>query len=166
MGMAASESDTTRSGVWERGGAWVLAQFPLILLALAIARVGPALPSGWLLPARCLGFLLGLAGGLLGLGGSAALGRRLTPFPKPADDTRLVRTGAFGLARHPIYGGGLLGMLAWTLWNGRWAGFLGTAVLLVFFDAKARHEEQWLAEAFPEYPAYRQRVRKLIPFVY
>ena len=55
------------------------------------------------------------------------------------------------------------GMLGWALWNGRWTGLLATAVLFAFFDAKARHKERWLVEAFPEYPAYRQRVRRLIP---
>ena len=33
-------------------------------------------------------------------------------------------------------------------------------------DLKTRREEKWLARKFPEYAAYRQQVRKLIPFVY
>ena len=44
---------------------------------------------------------------------------------------------------------------------------LAYAVLtVVFFDIKTRREENWLMRRFPEYAAYRQRVRKLIPFVY
>ena len=40
------------------------------------------------------------------------------------------------------------------------------AVLALFFDIKSRREEIWLADHFPAYDAYRQRVRKLIPFLY
>jgi protein-S-isoprenylcysteine O-methyltransferase Ste14 len=40
-------------------------------------------------------------------------------------------------------------------------------LLLPFFAAKARREETWLVARYPdEYPAYRRRVRRLIPWVY
>lgn len=38
--------------------------------------------------------------------------------------------------------------------------------MAIFFDTKAGVEERWLTKRFPEYAAYRRRVRKLIPFVY
>jgi protein-S-isoprenylcysteine O-methyltransferase Ste14 len=31
---------------------------------------------------------------------------------------------------------------------------------------KARREESWLQEKYPEYAAYKSRVKKLIPWVY
>lgn len=152
--------------IWTRGGAWVLAQFPLTALALLAARVGPTLPQAVAGPARWLGLGLLLSGGLLFLAGVFALGPRLTPFPKPGSETSLIQTGPFELARHPIYGGGIIAMFGWALLNGAWLGLLAAAVLAVFFDAKARLEERWLAARFPEYRYYRRRVRKLIPFVY
>ena len=66
----------------------------------------------------------------------------------------------------PVYAGGILMSLGNTLWHGRPLGLLGTAALLGFFDAKARREERWLAERFPEYSAYRRQTRKLIPGLY
>ena len=39
-------------------------------------------------------------------------------------------------------------------------------LLFIFFDLKSRREEQWLREAYPDYPAYQKRVKKLIPWVY
>jgi protein-S-isoprenylcysteine O-methyltransferase Ste14 len=39
-------------------------------------------------------------------------------------------------------------------------------VLAAFLDRKAAREERWLEEKFPDYPEYRRRVRKFIPFLY
>jgi protein-S-isoprenylcysteine O-methyltransferase Ste14 len=152
--------------IWSRGAVWVLAQFPLTALALFAARLGPGLPQVAAGPARWLGAGLFLSGGALFLAGALAMGSRLTPFPKPNAETRLVQSGPFALARHPIYGGGVIAVLGWALFNGAWLGLLAAAGLGVFFDAKARLEERWLAAQFPEYGGYRRRVRRLIPFVY
>jgi protein-S-isoprenylcysteine O-methyltransferase Ste14 len=153
-------------GIWARGGAWVLAQFPLTALALFAARIGPTIPGGALVPARWLGLGLFVSGGLLFLAGALALGSKLTPFPRPAPGTPLIQTGAYSLARHPIYGGGVIAVVGWALLNGGWLGLAAAMGLAVFFDAKARLEERWLTAKFPEYRYYRRRVRKLIPFVY
>ncbi len=47
--------------------------------------------------------------------GVAALGRQITPFPKPVEQGSVKRSGAYGLVRHPMYGGVLLLTLAWSL---------------------------------------------------
>lgn len=152
--------------VWARGGAWVLAQFPLTVAALLAARVGPTIPGAVLGPGRWLGLGLFLAGGLLFLAGALRLGAGLTPFPKPSAEAHLVQSGIYGLARHPIYGGGVIAIVGWALLNGGWLGLVAAAGMALFFNAKAGVEERWLIERFPEYAAYRRRVWKLIPFVY
>jgi protein-S-isoprenylcysteine O-methyltransferase Ste14 len=68
--------------------------------------------------------------------------------------------------RHPIYTGLILGTLGWSLWRSSLLGVGLAVLLLVFFDLKSRREERWLTEAYPGYPEYRRRVRKLIPFAY
>jgi protein-S-isoprenylcysteine O-methyltransferase Ste14 len=155
-----------RDSLWARGGAWVFAQFPLTLLALFAARIGPTIPGAMLGPGRWIGLGLFLTGGLLFLAGVLRLGRSLTPFPKPGEDAQLVQSGAYGLARHPIYGGGIIAMVGWALLNGGWLGILAAVVMAIFFNAKAGVEERWMVERFPEYRAYRRRVWKLIPCVY
>jgi protein-S-isoprenylcysteine O-methyltransferase Ste14 len=157
---------TLGDGIWARGGAWVLAQFPLTALALFAARIGPTIPTTVLGPARSLGLGLFLTGGLLFLAGALRLGSGLTPFPRPLQDANLVQNGPYGLARHPIYGGGVIAIVGWALLNGGWLGLLAAAGMAIFFDAKAGVEERWLVRRFPEYAAYRRRVRKLIPFLY
>ncbi|MFN8632265.1 MAG: isoprenylcysteine carboxylmethyltransferase family protein [Chloroflexota bacterium] len=155
-----------RDDLWSRGGAWVLAQFPLTALTLYAARVGPTLPHALLVPARWLGAGLLVSGVTLFLAGLLRLGPGLTPFPKPLPDARLIQTGVYGVARHPIYGGGTIATFGWALLNGGWLGLLASFGLAVFFNAKANVEEAWLDERFPEYRWYRRRVAKLIPFVF
>jgi protein-S-isoprenylcysteine O-methyltransferase Ste14 len=109
--------------------------------------------------------LLG-AGGLFALRGLVDLRENLTPFPRPLPGARLVDTGAYRLARHPIYGGLILGALGWGLLAASPAAIVGAGVLAGFLDLKSRREEIWLADQFAGYPAYRSRTRRLIPWVY
>jgi protein-S-isoprenylcysteine O-methyltransferase Ste14 len=37
--------------------------------------------------------------------------------------------------------------------------------LLIFFDLKARREESWLEQPYPEYASYQKRVKKLVPWL-
>lgn len=142
-----------RSG---RGGGWVVAQFAAIALVAAL----------WLVPVRThapvvRGIALAAAAAGLVLFGSAyrALGRSFTPFPRPLPTGAFVRSGPFRLVRHPTYGGGLLFLAGVSLWVGL-AGLIGTAVLLVLWWRKTLVEERFLLERFPEYAAYRRRVRR------
>ena len=149
-----------------RGEGWVAAQGVLLLATVAATFAGPNLPPGLRGPARGLGALGLLVGGGFFLAGVLDLGKNLTPLPRPKPGGALVTGGTYGVVRHPIYSGGLLAALGWALLRGRWLGLLASGALWVFFDAKATREEAWLAERFPDYPAYRRRVAKLVPGVY
>jgi protein-S-isoprenylcysteine O-methyltransferase Ste14 len=152
-----------------RGEGWVLAQFTLIPLLVILTF---ALPRGAPWPpllsrgARLASLVLAIGGGWLFHGGVSALGRNLTPLPRPIDDGYLVQTGAYALVRHPIYGGITLGMLALGLFLNSLPGLVSALLTFLFFDAKASREEHWLRARYPDYAAYSQRTRKLIPFIY
>lgn len=118
------------------------------------------------MPTRLLGLGAIFGGSVLLLAGALSLGRNLTPLPRPKAGARLVRTGPYRLVRHPIYSGLLIAAFGWALLHGRWLGLLAATSLVPFFDAKATREEAWLVERFPAYPAYRQRVAKLVPGLY
>jgi protein-S-isoprenylcysteine O-methyltransferase Ste14 len=115
-----------------------------------------------------------IAGGalcLVGLGfvllGSFDLGRNnLSAFPKPRDNSTLVTSGIFSIVRHPIYSGFIFLSFGWSLIWGSVAAFVAALALLIFFDLKARREERWLEAKFSSYAAYKQHIKKLIPFVY
>lgn len=101
-----------------------------------------------------------------GLAGASSLGRNLTPFPKPRQETRLVQSGIYRWMRHPLYTAVVSAAVGWVLVRQSVPALLATAALGLFFDAKARREEKWLREKFPEYSDYSRRVRRFVPFVY
>jgi len=68
--------------------------------------------------------------------------------------------------RHPVYGGAILVGLGWSLAAAP-LGLAPTALLAVLFDLKARREEAWLIERFPDYAVYRLRTRwRFVPWLY
>jgi Phospholipid methyltransferase len=88
--------------------------------------------------------------------GVLSLGSSFTPLPRPRARTHLRQSGIFRFVRHPVYGGVILIALGWSLAEAP-LGLLATALLALLFDLKARREEAWLSERFPEYAAYRAR---------
>ena len=81
---------------------------------------------------------------------------------------RVVDTGPYAFARHPIYSGVLLAALARALQAGTPLALVGFAVLAVAFWLKAGVEEAFLAAELGEdaYGAYAARVRRLVPFLF
>lgn len=150
-----------------RGEGWVAIQVVLFAAILAAGFLAGGAWSGTVaLVTAALGVALIAAGGLLAVKGVLDLGTSLTPLPHPRDGSELIQTGAYRLARHPIYGGLILAAAGWGLVTASLVALALAAVLLGFFDLKSRREERWLEERYPDYPAYRARTRRLIPGVY
>lgn len=152
----------------ERGGLWVVVQ-AVLLLALVMAPGAAdtsSWPTSWRTTHLAVTLLLTGGGATILLAAAVRLGANLTPFPRPLPTGRLVTSGVYRLIRHPIYSG--IGVLALALAWSRFAlpALLLSVVLLLFFDRKARREERWLAEQFPEYPAYLQRSWRFVPWLY
>jgi len=148
----------------QRGGIWVVGQS--VLLA-AVFLGGPIWRDQWHSPVSALcGGLLLLLSASCGLAGTISLGRNLTPFPKPTLGVSLVRSGIYGLMRHPLYTAVFCWAVGWALVWRSWPALVTALVLAPLFDAKARHEERCLRQAFSEYSDYERRVRRFIPWVY
>jgi protein-S-isoprenylcysteine O-methyltransferase Ste14 len=93
------------------------------------------------------------------------LGSSFTPLPRPRDRSTLRRTGIYARARHPVYGGLLLGGLGLSLHRSPLV-LAPTAVLALVFWLKSIREEAWLVERYPDYPAYRRATpRRFIPWI-
>jgi protein-S-isoprenylcysteine O-methyltransferase Ste14 len=150
----------------EHGEWWVIGQGVLFLAAVVAPERGAAWSPGWRRVGKIIGVSVALAGIGLTAGGIRALGENVTPLPYPKDESTLVREGVYGIVRHPIYGGSILMTLGAGLATANTTRTLLSGVLALFFDAKARREESWLLDKFPDYSTYRRTVRKLIPFVY
>jgi protein-S-isoprenylcysteine O-methyltransferase Ste14 len=156
---------------WWRGkrGEWYVAAQMVLLGLIAVAPLAPGQPGwpgGWSLAARGVGVGLMGVGAVLAAAGLVRLGGNLSPLPHPKEDAVLVESGVYGMVRHPIYGGLILGSLGWgLLTNSLWTLALAAA-LWVLFEFKAQREEAQLAMKFAGYADYRARVRKFIPFIY
>jgi len=157
---------TTFTSFTQRGGWWVLAQAPVLVLAVALpwwtatghfdAREFP----------RLVGVMLTALGFMLTLAGLFSLGDSLTPFPRPLERGVLHRQGVYGFMRHPIYTGLIVASLGWALCWASLPGAASAALTLTFFDRKAAREERWLRQLYPDYVAYALRVKKFFPGIY
>jgi protein-S-isoprenylcysteine O-methyltransferase Ste14 len=148
----------------QRGGLWVVGQSVLLFAVVIVGVVSHGDGRNLLVMAAGAVFLVLALG--CGLAGNAALGRNLSPFPKPSAHTQLVQSGIYGLMRHPLYTAVFCAAVGWSLVWQSWLALAVSPVLGVFFDAKARREERWLRQQFPEYASYERRVRRFIPWIY
>jgi protein-S-isoprenylcysteine O-methyltransferase Ste14 len=157
---------------WWRGarGEWyVVAQAVLIVVVFFGPRTLPGLPA-WPGPlarvSTVAGAVLALAGVALLLAGLFRLGPNLTPLPCPTAQATLIQAGPYRWVRHPMYAGGIALAYGWALFVGSWLTLAYATVLLAFLEFKAAREERWLEQRFPDYAAYRRRVRKFIPYIH
>ena len=146
-----------------RGGWWVVAQGGLIAAGLAAGPLGAAEHPAVAL--RVIGGLLAGAGAGFGVAGVLALGRQITPFPKPDAGALLVQRGIFRYVRHPLYTSVMALAWAWGLVWASAAALVVAGLLCALLYFKARTEELWLREQFPDYADYERRVRRFVPWV-
>ncbi|HET7554303.1 MAG TPA: isoprenylcysteine carboxylmethyltransferase family protein [Gaiellaceae bacterium] len=150
-----------------RGGGWVTIQVVLIAGVFLSAVVGLGWPRSLAPVFYAVGAVLVAAGAALLVAGAIGLGSALTPFPAPRSTGELQTGGVYRLARHPMYGGGILIALGWSAIFATVVGLALTLLLAVFADLKSRREELWLERHYADYGAYRLRTRhRLIPFVW
>jgi protein-S-isoprenylcysteine O-methyltransferase Ste14 len=141
-------------GFVQRGGLWVVGQFALLI---AIGILGITCRANSEIPAIFIAaMVLFIVSAIYGITGLLALGRNLTPFPKPSTRTRFVEHGIYCLIRHLLYTSVFCAALGWSLVWQSWPAFAVSLILGVHLDAKARHEERWLRERFADYAAYEQ----------
>jgi protein-S-isoprenylcysteine O-methyltransferase Ste14 len=145
------------AGLLAMGAAW-LVFIPLDVFSLHLLPR----PAPWL-----------SISGLVAVGVGAALtplavweNRFATPNVQQQPGQIIVRSGVYGVIRHPIYLGNLLLTAGTSLWLGSSAGLWGFAVLLAATIGRIWIEERDLNARVPDYPAYARQVRaRLIPFV-
>jgi protein-S-isoprenylcysteine O-methyltransferase Ste14 len=110
--------------------------------------------------------ILCLCGLVFCLWARAVLGRNWSGTVTLKEDHELIIRGPYRLVRHPIYTG-LLAMLAATaLQKGHLSGMIALILVFVSFWIKSNYEEELMRKQFPgQYAAYREQVKRIIPFV-
>ena len=137
----------------------------LLLLALVLAPTRRGIGQLWPPDAvAVVGAVLVTLGAAMGLLAVRELSSALTPTPVPRTGEQLRTAGVYAWVRHPIYTAVLLVALGYTVAMGsRWQ-LLITALLAVFFTAKARWEDSLLAaEHGAEWEEYQRHTSALIP---
>ncbi|MDX1469243.1 MAG: 2-amino-4-hydroxy-6-hydroxymethyldihydropteridine diphosphokinase [Acidimicrobiia bacterium] len=135
-------------------------------IGIALAFDG-SLPGDDVSGTRVLGAVMTVLGLIFAFLSTRRLGASMTAVPEPKEGGRFVDSGFYRLVRHPIYGGVVLWLLGTSLFLDSLVGSLLSLGLVVFFYAKSEYEERRLRIAYPEYRAYRQKVKhRMIPFVF
>ncbi|PYQ14513.1 MAG: hypothetical protein DMH00_01250 [Acidobacteria bacterium] len=120
---------------------------------------------GW--PARFAAPRTAVALSVAGLALSLwALWHLRSSFSILAEARRVVSTGPYRLIRHPLYLGEAGTMLGLCLLLGTYTALAFWAAVNLFQLVRARIEEEKLAREFPDYRAYRQRTRFILPGLY
>ncbi len=114
-----------------------------------------------------LGVALCAAGIAFAMWARHILGGNWSINPSIQEGHELVTTGPYHWVRHPIYTGILLAYLGALLAIGAlWWVEVYVAVVVGLY-IKLRREERLMMQQFPQaYPAYKQRTKALIPFVF
>ncbi|HEY4270813.1 MAG TPA: isoprenylcysteine carboxylmethyltransferase family protein [Candidatus Udaeobacter sp.] len=112
------------------------------------------------------GPVLCIAGLLFALWARLILGRNWSGMVTLKEGHELVEYGPYRFVRHPIYTGMLVMFFATALVQRHLAGFVGVLLMFASFWIKLGLEENLMLQQFPErYAAYRQRTKRIIPFV-
>jgi protein-S-isoprenylcysteine O-methyltransferase Ste14 len=83
------------------------------------------------------------------------------------EDHELITAGLYHYIRHPIYTGILLMILGTALFVGTLSAGIGFLIIALAIWFKLRAEEELLSKHFPrEYPAYKNRTKALIPYIF
>ena len=131
----------------------------LAALVLLPGRTDFGVP-GWLRLVADIAFWTGVG---LGVVAAISLGRALTATPVPNGSGELRTGGPYRFARHPIYSGVILIVLAIAARSGSWWKVGLAASTIAFFVVKTRWEEERLAEEFEGYDAYAATTGRFFP---
>ena len=110
------------------------------------------------------GLVLTVAGCLFAIWARLILGSNWSGQATVKAGHELVVTGPYALARHPIYTGLLTAAAGTVLAIGEMRCVYGLVLIVLALIIKMSQEERLMMQTFPQaYPAYRQRVKALIP---
>lgn len=133
---------------------FVGAQFVLFTLYLFPLDLGQINLGEWLMYP---GIIMLISGIILALIALFQLNTRLSPFPTPVKNGKLITTGAFSFSRHPIYTGLILITLGYALFRLSIFRILIGILLAILLFFKSIYEEELLSKKFPQYIDYTKK---------
>ncbi len=134
--------------------------FQFLFIALIIHN------GGWLAK-NSLWLLVEISGIMIGLWAIFAMqigNFNITPDVKQTG--KFVEKGPYGYVRHPMYTAVLLTTFGLAADQPSAYRLILWGLLLITLLVKLTHEEKLLTQHFPEYRGYRDRTRRLIPYLF
>jgi len=163
----------TKRTVYRESGAHRLRYVVPILIGWYLLFRGARLPYPFnvhLIPPTDAVFIVSsilcICGLVICLWARAVLGRNWSGTVTLKENHELIVRGPYQLVRHPIYTGLLAMLIATALAQGNLAGLIAVGLVFISFWIKLSGEEELMLKQFPDqYPAYQQRVKRIIPFL-
>ncbi len=102
----------------------------------------------------------------LGIWAIASMHFNVSVLPDVRDRQELIVTGPYTYIRHPMYTAVLLAGQAWMQNNLSFVSAIMWLALLAVLLIKLDYEETQLLAKFKTYKKYKQKTKRLIPFIY
>ena len=83
--------------------------------------------------------------------------------PDPQQSSKLVTSGPYRFARHPIYTAVILVALGASIFHGHLLLYALTILFYAFFTYKSTHEESLLQQRYPDYADYKAKTGRFFP---
>jgi protein-S-isoprenylcysteine O-methyltransferase len=162
--VSAKEIKPDQKVSWKAGGiGW---QIGVVVAFLLLSQMGPLLPFRNNL-AKIVAVLLVFAGMYIAIWARSMLGENWSKDVALKQGQQLVRIGAYRLIRHPIYSGYMLMLLGTVIYFNKYSLVILCVILSYFLIYKLKQEEELLSKEFPSgYKRYKQRTKRLIPFIW
>lgn len=133
-------------------------------IALIVNAIISILKEEYILPLALLGFIPIIHSMYMNFIARRDLAKYWTPLAGAGKEQKLIKTGIYAKARHPIYFSGLLLSVGFTLLAGNLYGLLFFILSVVAFVIRIKKEERELIRKFgEEYKEYVKETSLLIP---
>lgn len=110
------------------------------------------------------GLIMITGGAIINIVARFSLGKNWANQIKVYNEHTVVRTGFYGIVRHPLYSSLIMMFYGAAIsYKNYYAFIANTVVFLPFMIFRARQEEKLLSEALPEYIDYKKEVGMLFP---
>ena len=118
-------------------------------------------------PLQLAGLFVTIGGCLFAIWARITLGANWSGRATVKANHDLIVSGPYAIARHPIYTGLLIAAVGTGLATAKVRCLLGFMLIVLALLIKMSQEERLMLQTFPDaYPAYRRRVKALIPGVF
>ena len=135
-------------------------------VTIQFTSIGILVFTGKVIPGNIFLKILLLISLVFGLWSMAMMKFKFNIFPELIPGSKLITSGPYRYIRHPMYTAVLAITFIWLI--DEFTPFRLTVwmVLLIDLVMKFKHEEKILLERYDNYREYKNRTKKLIPFIY